>query len=96
MNPRAPQTREKSTFTTALTTVGAFAGFLWGGIAGELDPEIGYWLGALIGGGLGAAGGWVAAKTLKAAFVVVLMLIGAALAAIQLLWQVQRVLSLFG
>ncbi|WP_019960635.1 hypothetical protein [Woodsholea maritima] len=78
--------QKKTTLTGAMTWIGAFAGFLWGDTAGDADPEIGFWAGALAGALLGAATGWIGALTLRVVFHVAFLALALLLIAGRVLW----------
>lgn len=65
--------------TSTLVTLGAIAGFLWGGTAGSEDPALGFWTGAITGMILGMAGGWIVGRVLSAALQVIAILLELAL-----------------
>lgn len=57
---------QDSALTRSMKFLGGVAGFLWGGHIGNLDPEIGIFVGMIGGTAIGAIAGWIAGKTLEA------------------------------
>lgn len=63
-------------FSDGVATIGAIAGFLWGGAIGYEDAEMGFWTGALTGMIMGGVGGKFAGMALNAAIQILLVLLG--------------------
>lgn len=82
--------RKPTTLADAMKILGGVAGFLWGGGIGSEDPEIGFWIGALLGAAMGAFGGWLASLAVRVTLHVGFLVAALALIGARIYWYVSH------
>lgn len=80
------QQSEAHPLVGAMRTLGALAGFLWGGVAGQAEPETGFLIGGLAGALIGFIAGWIAGVVLQVAVQVAILALFLLLIGARVVW----------